>query len=171
MCHPPSQGSILSPSLFLLVMDPLLRELQSLSVGTSVNDMYAGGFLHADDIRTLATTPSSLETQVSTVLKFTRENFLKLNTSKCEIIMFGRSATKSQKRDLEVNISVKDEVKCLGYRWKGNLSSLSMIQERIQKSRRAFFERQPESTFFFLYLPALCSANLALWSRKLDHFI
>ena len=134
------QGSILSPSLFLLVMDPLLRELQSLSVGTSVNDMYAGGFLHADDIRTLATTPSSLETQVSTVLKFTRENFLKLNTSKCEIIMFGRSATKSQKRDLAVNISVKDEVKCLGYRWKGNLSSLSMIQERIQKSRRAFFE-------------------------------
>ena len=57
------QGSILSPSLFLLVMDPLLRELQSLSVGTSVNDMYAGGFLHADDIRTLAITPSSLETQ------------------------------------------------------------------------------------------------------------
>ena len=39
------QGSILSPSLFLLVMDPLLRELQSLSVGTSVNCMYAGGFL------------------------------------------------------------------------------------------------------------------------------
>ena len=66
------QGSILSPSLFLLVMDPLLRELQS---GTSVNDMYAG---HADDIRTLATTPSSPETQVSTVLKFTRENLLNL---------------------------------------------------------------------------------------------
>ena len=68
---------------------------------------------------------------------FTRKNFLKLNTSKCEIIMFGRSATKPQKRDLKVNISVKDEVKCLGYRSKGNLSSL---QECIQKSRRAFFE-------------------------------
>ena len=48
------QGSILSLSLFLLIMDPLLRELQSLSVGTSVNGMYAGGFLHADDIRTLS---------------------------------------------------------------------------------------------------------------------
>ena len=47
------QGSILSPSLFLLVMDPLLRQLQSLSAGASVNNMYAGGFLHADDIRTL----------------------------------------------------------------------------------------------------------------------
>lgn len=134
------QGSILSPSLFLLIMDPLIRELQSLSVGISVNNMYAGGFLHADDIRTLATTPSSLETQVSTVAKFTRENFLKLNTSKCEIIVFGKSATMLQDGGLAVNISVKDEVKCLGFRWKGNLSSASAIQERILKSRRAFFE-------------------------------
>ena len=68
------QGSILSPSLLLLIMDPLLRQLQSLSVGTSVNGMYTGGFLNADDIRTLVTTPSSLETQVSTVSKFAKEN-------------------------------------------------------------------------------------------------
>ena len=128
------------PSLFLLIMDPLLRELQSLSVGTSVNGMYAGGFIHADDIHTLATTPSSLETQVSTVSKFTRENFLKLNTSKCEIVVFGKSVAKYQNGGFEVNIPVKDEVKCLGYRWMGNLSSSSAIQERIQKSRRAFFE-------------------------------
>ena len=32
------QGSILSPSLFLLVMDPLLRQLQSRSLGLSVNN-------------------------------------------------------------------------------------------------------------------------------------
>ena len=82
-------------------------------------------------IRTLATTPSSLETQVSTVLKFTKENFLKLNTTKCEIIMFGKSAAKPQNRGLEVDISVKEEVKCLGYKWKGNLSSSSAIKERI----------------------------------------
>ena len=54
------QGSVLSPALFFLVMDPFLRQLQSLSIGASVNNMYAGGFLHADDIRTLATNASSL---------------------------------------------------------------------------------------------------------------
>ena len=43
------QGSVLSPALFLLIMDPLLRLLQALSIGASVNNMYAGGFLHADD--------------------------------------------------------------------------------------------------------------------------
>ena len=72
--------------------------------------------------------------------KFTRENFLKLNTSKCEIVVFGKSAAKYQNGGLEVNIPVKDEVKSLGYRWMGNLSSSSAIQEHIQKSRRAFFE-------------------------------
>ena len=48
------QGPVLSPALFLLIMDPLLRQLQTLTIGASVNNMYAGGFLHADDIRTLA---------------------------------------------------------------------------------------------------------------------
>ena len=61
------QGSILSPLLFLLVMDPLLRQLQSSSVGTSINNMYAGGYIHADDIRTLAGNVTSLESQISTV--------------------------------------------------------------------------------------------------------
>ena len=56
------------------------------------------------------------------------------------IVVFGKSAAKYQNGGFEVNIPVKDEVKCLGYRWMGNLSSSSAIQERIQKSRRAFFE-------------------------------
>ena len=35
-------------------------------------------------------------------------------------------------------------------------------------SKSAYFQTSLLSKFF-LYLPALCSANLALWSRKLDH--
>ena len=59
------QGSVLSLALFLLVMDPLLRQLQASGMGLSVNEFYAGGFLHADDIRALATSEASLETQVN----------------------------------------------------------------------------------------------------------
>ena len=32
------------------------------------------------------------------------------------------------------------EAKCLGYLWKQNLSSLPMIEDRIQKARKAFFQ-------------------------------
>ena len=39
------QGSVLSPALYLLVMDPLLRQLQVSGVGLSINSFYAGGFL------------------------------------------------------------------------------------------------------------------------------
>ena len=55
------QGSILSPALFLLVMDPLLSLLENSGVGLSINNLYAGGFIHADDIRTLASSSDSLQ--------------------------------------------------------------------------------------------------------------
>ena len=46
------QGSVLSPVLFNLVMDPLLREMKSRKLGLSVNGLYLGAFVHADDICT-----------------------------------------------------------------------------------------------------------------------
>ena len=44
------QGSVLSPALFLLVMDPLLRQPQASGLGLTINKYYAGGYMHADDI-------------------------------------------------------------------------------------------------------------------------
>ena len=38
------QGSILSPALFLLVMNPLLLRLQQSGLGLTINNFYAGGF-------------------------------------------------------------------------------------------------------------------------------
>ena len=58
------QGSVLSPALLLLVMDPLLRQLQASGIGHSVNSFYVGGFLHADDIRTLASCEEISEVHV-----------------------------------------------------------------------------------------------------------
>lgn len=55
------QGTILSPMLFLLVMDPLLSKLQSSGIGLSLYNFYAGGFIHADDIHTVATSPEFVE--------------------------------------------------------------------------------------------------------------
>ena len=85
------QGSVLSPALFLLVMDPLLKQLQTSGLGLSVNRYYAGGFLHADDIRTLATSEDSLQRQVGLVKAFAAENLLRLNVSKCEIVLFSQN--------------------------------------------------------------------------------
>ena len=65
------RGSVLSPMLFLLIMDLLLIQLEKSSLGTSVDNFYTGGFLHADDICTLAGSISTLEAQVT---KFANDN-------------------------------------------------------------------------------------------------
>ena len=54
------QDSVLSPVLLLLVLDPLLRELQASWLGLSVTNFYAGGFLYADDVRTLTSSKADL---------------------------------------------------------------------------------------------------------------
>ena len=57
-------------------------QLQSQSTGASVNSTCAGGYLHADDNHTLASSPTTLEAQVSSlVTQFTKEDFLNLNAS------------------------------------------------------------------------------------------
>ena len=49
------QSSVLSPVLFLLVVDPILLELQSKSCGLNINGLFLGVLSHADDIQTLST--------------------------------------------------------------------------------------------------------------------
>ena len=168
------QGSILSPALFLLVMDPLLRQLQSLSIGASVNNMYVGGFLHADDIRTLASSTTTLEAQISTIKKFTEDNFLKLNTSKCEIV---KSSSRTNQESIEVgecSFPVSGEAICLGYQWKQDLSSSSVIQNCQRAERLTFslaasicFSGQTEPCIMLLYSGDMCSTHSSLWGGKL----
>ena len=127
-------SSILSPSLFLLIVDPLLRKLHSHSLGVSINNMYAGAYLHEDDTRTLSTILMSMEAQIQAAADFTKDNFLKLKMcSDC----FWKSENKTVQSLSVDTISsshpVRNEGKCLGYLWKPNLSSDAMILEWIQR--------------------------------------
>ena len=50
-------------------------------MGLSINNFYAGGFLHADDIHTVVTSSESVEEQVSMVNTFAKENFTSINVT------------------------------------------------------------------------------------------
>ena len=133
------QGSVLSPSLFLIVMGPLLKQLETSGLGLSVNNFYAGGFLHADDIRTLVTSADSLSAQVSLVKSFAEENLLKLNVQKCEIVVFDRGRRHGDHPECEIDgstLPISGEGKCLGYWWKRDLLATWAVDE---KARRTFF--------------------------------
>ena len=73
------QGSVLSPTLFYIVMDPLLTSLESSDLGLCVNRLYGDAYLHADDIGTLSTSATTLQEQITEVHAFCKNNFLQLN--------------------------------------------------------------------------------------------
>ena len=80
------QGSVLSPTLFLIVMDQLLKQLKGKRYGLSVCQTYVGGAIHADDLRTFAASKDALNQQANVITNFTKHNHLKLNSSKLEIL-------------------------------------------------------------------------------------
>ena len=123
--------------------------------------MYTGGFLHADDIRTLVPNSSTLEAQISFVKIFTEENFLKLNPSKCEIVAFKKAKEPADTGEVgidECSFPVRETATCLGYQWKYDLSALHAIQIRVQKARRAFFQYGSIYAFQGKLSPLSCSS-------------
>ena len=136
------QGSVLSPVFFLLIMDPLLKSLQSDGLGPSVGDTYAGGFIHADDIRTISSSRTTLQEQINIVCTFAANNGLTLNPTKCEVVLISPSklATTAPIATLEGSGLVPQlNAKCLGYWWCWDLPATKAVDEAIKKARQAFF--------------------------------
>ena len=123
--------------------------------------MFWSLFLHADDICTLAPNTSTLEAQISFVKRFTEENFLKLNPSRCEIVAFKKAKEPADTGEVGVGgccFLVRETATCLGYQWKYDLSSSHAIQIRVQKARRAFLQYGSIYAFQGMLSPLSCSS-------------
>ena len=138
------QGSVLSPLLFLLVLDPLLQELKSRSCGPTVCGLYLGAFAHADDIRTLSTNISDCQLQINVLKEFATSQGLTLNIDKCEAVI--SPSTPANMTHIEagpLKIPLTHSARCLGAWWSPDLSCKLWLNNSIEKARRAFFcERQ-----------------------------
>ena len=90
---------------------------------------------------TLASSLDVLEAQVACVQRFAGENFLRLNTRKCEVVVFSiDSHTAYPECEIQGEaIPVGSEGKCLGYWWRGELMANRAVEEGIKKARRSFF--------------------------------
>ena len=140
--HSRKRCSVLSPILFLLVMDPLLQTLENKNLGPNISGTYVGAFAHADDIRTVTSSTFTLQQQINTVQSFAKENGLALNPTKCEVLLVSLSKSVSS---APVGIlgsqalTTQHHAKCFGYWWSWDLSASKAIDEAIQRARRAFF--------------------------------
>ena len=135
------QGSVLSPSLFLVVMNTLIQKLRSISCGASLQGIYTGTAIHADDVRCIAPNVQSLLTQSSEIQSFTDEVGLKLNFSKLEVIRISQIPSKesTQVKIGQDVIAPSRSARCLGVQWQHNLSASESVKVNISKARKAFF--------------------------------
>ena len=134
------QGSVLSPMLFLVVMDSLLHHLHTSELGLSINGLTISSAAHADDIRSTSNSITDLQKQGEIIEQFALDNALKLNVTKTKLIKSSARAYSPEEIQLTgQSISTQPTAKFLGYWWHTNLTPVKSIEENISKARRAFF--------------------------------
>ena len=133
------QGSVLSPSLFLIVIDDLLKKLADLNQGVEFNGHYTGTMGHADDLQSITSTTDALHAQAEVIVQFVNSNFLKLNTSKCELLISSVSNSQPEVNNPPFSLKPSTTSKCLETWWSPNLSPKVSIEKNIANARRAFF--------------------------------
>ena len=136
------QGSVLSPLLFIVLMDGLGYQLASKKAGISIEGLFVGGGLHADDVRTVSNTKRGVEEQADIVKSYVESHGLKINEAKTEVITFARDNLKFVEDEVtihDVNVPFVSKGCCLGYWWHRSLLSVSAVEENISKARKAFF--------------------------------
>ena len=119
------QGSVLSPLLFATYIDDLLSDTQ-----------FAYVVSYADDIKILSSSCESLQKEIDKIYKWSLDNRMSINATKCESIYFGAKNTKSV---YYINNSPIPQVSCL--RDLGVLIDDKLtFHEHIQKTRQKYLK-------------------------------
>ena len=82
------QGGVLSPTLFCIYIDNLLKNLKDSGFGCRIGNAYVGCVSYADDILLLCGSLYGLEQQILICEKYAHEYKIKFNGSKSKLIIF-----------------------------------------------------------------------------------
>ena len=116
-----------------------MSSLKQQSLALSINRLYLGASSHADDIRTSATNTQDVSEQAAAVRSFTSACRLSLSLEKCAVLTSNHTLAKECIMVGNTQFPVESVVKCLGIWWDFSTSSKISIDDRIHKSRAAFF--------------------------------
>ena len=86
------QGSVLSPVLFTVFIDGLVKSLAASGYGPWANFCFCGCALFADDIALTSSTRQGLQALLSLCADFSRQNLLKFNVGKSKAMVFKSSS-------------------------------------------------------------------------------
>ena len=82
------QGGVLSPILFCVYMDEVLKRLKECGVGCRMGDLFAGALCYADDLCLLAPSRNAAQLMLSVCEQFARDFNVMFNSQKSKLIVF-----------------------------------------------------------------------------------
>ena len=115
VCRGVKQGSILSSTLFIIVIDTLLRSLDATHQGLSCLGLDVCSSAHADDICAVSNSTDAVSRLGSCVNSFCSANLLKLNTGKTEAVSFSEGCPPDTTLQIASDsVHSQLQIKCLG---------------------------------------------------------
>ena len=110
------QGGVLSPTLFNVYLDELIKMLSEQGLGCHLHGQFVLAFIYADDVTLLASTSTALNVMLETCPNFAQCYDLQFNSSKTKCMYF--SKTHTDKYDsiyfMNTSIEVKQSTRLLG---------------------------------------------------------
>ena len=88
------QGGVLSASLFCIYMDELTSRLEHSGIGCYIGSEYYGNISYADDLKLLCPSINGLQKMLDICDVFSKEYFVKYNSSKTVAICYVKSGGK-----------------------------------------------------------------------------
>ena len=111
------QGGVLSPTLFCIYMDNLLKGLKESGFGCKYGDVYVGCVAYADDVILLCGSLYGLKQQIKICENYAVEYKLKFNGEKSKLIIFTHDELNYSPEVVMCgqNVEIVHELKYLGF--------------------------------------------------------
>lgn len=87
------QGGVLSPFLYCIFVDELLDILSESGIGVTINGLYCGAPMYADDLALVASSPEELQKMLDIVSNYASRWKYSLNADKSVVMVLGANST------------------------------------------------------------------------------
>eukprot|EP00914_Ancora_sagittata_P031964 GHVO01064759.1.p1 GENE.GHVO01064759.1~~GHVO01064759.1.p1 ORF type:complete len:215 (+),score=5.59 GHVO01064759.1:637-1281(+) len=143
------QGGVLSPIMFIMYLDVLMKRLEASSVGCHVASVFCGAFAYADDVVLLAPSLPGLQNMLEICSRYASDYEVIFNSTKSKVIVINNGGrTVAPIRFMGGNIKIVLNDKHLGIIL-GNVTQ----QQRVSKLTNEIMSKTNMLKYHFKNLP------------------